>query len=202
MAAIVIWMVALCGSVSALIVLAAGSWHDLHLAVSLTIAGFVAIGSIRDHRIQAAGGASAAELAATSARAMGFLWCWSTIVVFITYTWILEWPKWVLVCTVLVIGAVTCVFISQILTRGAQQKVDDGYLVALVDWMAWGQFLLTCLAAGGLYAAGRLAADGFADKAKWAAINVTMASAFGINLIAGYLISVRRRPDPASSVAQ
>jgi hypothetical protein len=191
MAAIVIWMFALSVSVSALLILAAAVWQEAHLGVSMIIALFVAASTIRDQRNLAANGAGEVELAASGARAMGFLWCWSAMVVLLTYTWLLNWPKSTPILIVLIFGSAVCLFVSSILGRAAKDRIGDANLVSLVDWMAWGQLLFTCVALGSLYAAGRLSVEGFTHKAKWAAINVSMASAIGIAMIAAYMLSQR-----------
>lgn len=191
MAAIVIWMFALSVSVSALLILAAAVWQEVHLGVALIIALFVAASTIRDQRSLAANSASEVELAASGARAMGFLWCWSAMVVLITYTWLLDWPKSTPILMVLIFGSAICLFISSILGRAAKDRATDDNMVSLVEWMCWSQLLFTCVALGSLFAAGRLSADGFSHKAKWAAINVSMASAIGIALIAAYMLSLR-----------
>ncbi len=182
-------------SVSALLILAGAMWQDAHLAVAMVIALFVAASTIRDQRNLAANGASEVELAASGARAMGFLWCWSTMVVTITYTWLLEWPKATPILMILIMGSAICLFVSSILARAAKDRTSDTNLVSLVDWMAWGHLLFTCVALGSLLAAGRLSIDGFSMKAKWAAINVSMASAIGIALIAAYMLSLRSRSE-------
>lgn len=199
MASMLIWVLALAGSVAAVCLTVAFDNHSAHMsATALATFGIVAA-AVSDHRAGEVAGLSRFALAAIAARFMGLLWAWSAVSAFVVYDFILEWPHWVPVVMAMLVGCCTCLFVALILDREATADVPDAWALTLVGVMSKSQFALGAVLFGLLLAIQQMPNFNLGGAHKWVAINLAMCTAAGLLSLTGYLIMSERKPASESA---
>ena len=191
MLAMLIWVIGFAFSISVLALTAGGNAQSLHLTICAVIALAIAFSAAIEIGKAQSVGQSRSIIAAAVARYMGLLWAWSAVAISVTYALVLSWVNWLPIFLILMLGSSTCLFVARILDREAVAKAPDQRIINLVRFVAWSKFGATCLAIGGLLAAGKLGPDGFGGQSRWAAMNILLCTAIGLAVISGYALMSR-----------
>jgi hypothetical protein len=200
MLSMVIWVLALAGSIAAICMTVALDAHGAHVsAMALITLGLIAA-AVSDHRAAEVDNASSYKLAATGARYLGLLWAWSTIATYVVYAFILEWAQWVPTVMAMLVGCVMCLFVARILDREAESAIPDSRSLALATWLARCQFAFGAIILGMVAAVKSEAVHSFHNAHNWVAVNIAMCTAVGILMLTAYLM-LQHNPHPAETPA-
>jgi hypothetical protein len=188
MLSMMIWVLALAGSIAAICMTVAMNAHDAHIgAMALITLGLIAA-AISEHRSAEIEGASSYKLAASGARYLGLLWAWSTIATYVVYAFILEWAQWVPTVMAMLVGCVMCLFVARVLDREDDSATPDSRSLALATWLARSQFAFGAVILGMVTAVKSQAVHSFDNAHNWVAVNIAMCTAVGILMLTGYLM--------------
>ena len=146
---LVIWIIGIAVSVSALVLTAALKLYYVHMAVAALVSILVALSAFQESRSMTAADRKAGQMASTNLRHMGMVWTWGAVAIFITYAFkILEWREWLHFFIGLLVLAGLTLFLSATLKKDAEAanpdetmfKIARGYsifvLVAMLVTMA------------------------------------------------------------------
>ena len=205
MISMMIWVVALAGSIAAVCFAVAMEAHSAHLCATAMISFGIVAAAVNEHRTAEMAGASAYGLAATAARYMGLLWSWSALSAFVVYAMLLDWPYWVPIVVAMFVACGLCLFVALILDREAAAAKPDAWAPTLVAVMAQSQFAASALLLG-IVAAARGASDvGLGGAHRWVALNLVLCTAAALLSLTGYLIMSSRTqstPDADQTTAE
>jgi hypothetical protein len=201
MLSMVIWVVALAGSIAAICMTVAMDSHAAHVgATALITIGLVAA-AVNDHRAGEMAGDSAFKLAATAARYLGLLWAWSAIATYVVYALLLDWSQWVPTVVAMVVGCVMCLFVALVLDREAASDSPDENAVSMVTWLARSQFAFGAIILGIVAAVQNQPEYVFGGTHKWVAINIALCTAVGLLTLTGYLMLQTNRQSTETPAA-
>ena len=202
MISMIIWVLALAGSIAAVCMAVAFDAHASHIgATALVTLGIVAA-AVNEHRSAELAGMSPFGLSAIAARFMGLLWAWSAISAYVVYSFILDWPHWMPVVVAMFVGCCVCLFVALVLDREDAAEVPDAWAPALVGMMSRSQFTLGAVLFGVLFAVqqhGDFNTDG---APKWVAVNLALCTAAGLLSLTGYLIMQERNSITATGQSE
>jgi hypothetical protein len=180
MLAMLIWGLGLAVSLAIILIATASATHSTQLIAALVIVTAIAASGVRDQMARPYPARSDLAMARTTVRYLGLLWSWSLLAIATIYSFLLHWPKYMIVVGVATIGALTCLSLGIILEREAKSEKPDQGMVQ-ISWLGIKvQLAVAALGIGGLMGAGRLAPDAFGGADKWAAINILVAASVGI----------------------
>lgn len=194
----IIWVVALAGSIASVCYAVAIEAQSLHLgATALVTLGLVAA-AVNEHRSAELAGASPYALAALAARYMGLLWGWSAVSTYVVYAFLLDWPYWMATVVAMIVGCCLCLFVGSVLDREDRAEAPDRRVIAIVAMMAKSQFALGAVLFGVLLALRQHSEMGIGGQHKWVALNLVIGTAAGLLTLTGYLI-MHERPTRMSA---
>lgn len=197
----VAWILAIGVSVAALVISAAARPGNVNMAYAhlLIAAGtniLFALLAIRELAASAAAGDSRDALAAKSARAMGLVWTWAGLVIFVTYaTGVLAWKEWPAHVVGLAVAGGVCLAIANILMKQTDADGNDETMLSMARFGTIAQLVGMVLLMLGFLVDGqmkRFLVERFTD---WPAKNVMFFGAMALAAISGAalkLIPARR----------
>ncbi|MGQ0673968.1 MAG: hypothetical protein ACT4N2_13980 [Hyphomicrobium sp.] len=142
MSSLVVWMLSLALSLSAMAISAAAGKPEIHLAMTSFVSLVIAVMAIREERDLRASGASRSAVAASTARYMGLVWAWGAMGLLMTYFFVLEyWREWWQFFLAFSFAAVMCLFFAAVLGRDAEAGRDDETMIRLGRALTWGQLV-------------------------------------------------------------
>jgi hypothetical protein len=202
MLSMVIWVLALAGSIAAICMTVAMDAHGAHVgAMALITLGLLAA-AVSEHRSAEVEGASSYKLAAAGARYLGLIWAWSTIATYVVYAFILDWAQWVPTVMAMLVGCVMCLFVARVLDREADSATPDTNSLMMATWLARCQFAFGAVILGIVTAVKSQAIQGFDNTHNWVAVNIAMCTAVGVLTLTGYLmLQDNRQPTETSAAA-
>jgi hypothetical protein len=201
MLAMTIWGIGLAVSLAVILISTASGTHTMQLATTMVIVAGIVASGLRDQMARPYPARSDLAMARTTIRYLGLLWVWSLLAITTIYTFLLIWDNHMVVSGILVAGALMCLILSAILSREADSDQPDNGIVG-VAWLAIkGQLGVAAVSLGGLMGAGRFAPDAFGGAAKWAAINILVASSIGIVVLAANALYVMSKSAIAAANA-
>ena len=188
MVSMIIWVVALAGSIAAVCMAVAFDAQLAHVgATALVTLGLVA-SAVNEHKSAESEGASPYSLSAIAARFMGLLWGWSAVSAYVVYSFLLDWSHWMPTVVAMYIGCALCLFVALVLDREAASPSPDRRTIRMVASMAKSQFVLAALLFGGLLAIRNHPELTMGGAHKWVALNLVMCTSAGLLTLTGYLI--------------
>ena len=192
MISMMIWVIAMAGSIAAICLTVAFDAQSAHLTATALISFSIVAAAVSDHRAAELGGAASFSLAATAARYMGLLWSWSAISAFVAYEFLLEWPYWMPAVFAMFTISAVCLFVALILDREAAANNPDVWARWLAHLVSVGHFVFSGLLMGSAVAA-RTPGDMLMGGApKWVALNLVLSTSAALLTFTGYLILTRR----------
>jgi hypothetical protein len=197
-----LWVFGTAFAVAIMIVTVAMGYHAGQFALSLIVTMFIAVSAMRHFSVFRAAGTHPSLQAAVIIRYMGMVWAWGAVGLIAIYQFLLTWDAWLASFVLLLTGALALLFVGKILDRDALENNDDPRVLELVRLVAKGQFVLTCIALGGLLAYGKFSAAAFAGDDAWAAMNILLTTALGLALMSGYYLVFVGMPDPPEATAE
>ncbi|MCH9808142.1 MAG: hypothetical protein K0U74_10440 [Alphaproteobacteria bacterium] len=185
MASLVIWMITLTISLAAIILSAAAGQPNIHTAVAALIGLSIAGMAVGENRQQRKAGVQENIVAATTARAMGLVWVWGALSLFVTYYFILSWKEWLVFTGVFALVGILCMFFAATLERDAESGRKDETMLNLAKYLSIGQWVGMLIAMLGLIIDGKFPVTvgkniGWQD---WAANNIFFFGALSIAII-------------------
>ncbi len=130
MPSMIIWMLGIGVSVSALVVMAAMKQYYLHMAVAALVSILVALASFREVRSAEALGSVGEQGIGIALRHMGLVWTWGALALFVTYAFdILSWREWWQFFIGFFLLAGLSLFLSATLRKDAVSGVADPMLL-------------------------------------------------------------------------
>jgi hypothetical protein len=130
MSSMIIWMLGIGVSVSALVVMAAMKQFYLHMALAALVSILVALASFREVRSADAMGAEGEQGIGIALRHMGLVWTWGALALFVTYAFdILNWREWWQFFIAFFLLAGLSLFLSATLRKDAASGVTDPMLI-------------------------------------------------------------------------
>ena len=196
MLSMIIWVLALTGSIATVCLAVAFDAERAHLAATALVTLGIVAAAVNEHRSAEMAGASQYALAALASRYMGLLWAWSAVATYVVFAFIVDWPHWMATVVAMIVGCGLCLFVAAILDREEANTRPDRRVPVVVDVMAKAQFALGAVLLGVLLAVRRSAELG--GQHKWVALNLVLGTAAGLLTLTGYLLM--RRSAAASSV--
>lgn len=179
MASMVIWMLALAGSIGLLMVTAAGQYYALHLLIAALASFGIAIMAVRENERSIRSGAQVFALAAINARYMGLIWAWGTVALIAMYGLLLEWKEWWQFAIAFGAAAVLCLAFSNLLASGERDKVKGEKVLRISRILAIVQLVGMLVVMLGLLIDGKM---DFGER-DWAANNVFFLGAAALAVI-------------------
>jgi hypothetical protein len=194
----VIWMIVLTVSVSAIIISAAAGLPTIHAFVAGIVAVSMALLSLKEQTTISAEGGDERLMAASSARYMGLVWAWAALSIFVCYFPyfnIIRWPEWLPFALVCAAVAGLCLFFGMTLNAEAEKGSDDDTMTNLAYYLNVGQFAGMLVAMVGLALDGKFPAKVNANPGwqDWAANNTFFFGALALAVISGYALFVANR---------
>ena len=142
MSSLVVWMLTLALSLSAIVLSAAAGKPAVHLAMTALVSLVVAVLALRENKDLRAARASRSTVAASTARYMGLIWVWGALGLLMTYFFILtEWKEWWQFFLAFAVVAVLCLFFAATLGNDAEKGQDDETMLRLGRALVWGQLI-------------------------------------------------------------
>ncbi|MBU2583265.1 MAG: hypothetical protein KJ622_16270 [Alphaproteobacteria bacterium] len=185
MASLAIWMTLLTICLAAIILSGAAGLPDLHTAVAALIALSIAGIAVGDNWQQRKNGVGENLVAAATARAMGLVWIWGALSLFVTYFFILSWKEWMVFTGIFAVVGILCLLFAATLDRDeAVGKKDDTFL-NLAKYLSVGQLIGMAVAMVGLILDGKfpVAVKNTPGWEDWAANNIFFFGALSIAII-------------------
>ncbi len=201
MLSMIIWVVALAGSISGVCLTVALGWHSAHILATAFVTLALVASAVNDHRSAELAGGTQYSLAAIAARYMGLMWAWSTLSAYVVYAFILDWPHWVTVVVAMFVACVLCLFMAIVLDREAISDTPDSGTSMLVRVLVKSQFALGAILFGALVAYRRQPDIAIEEAQQWVAINLAICTAVGLMTLTGYLILQEYRQSADADVA-
>ncbi len=186
MISMMIWVIALAGSIGAVCLTVALDAHSAHLGATALVSFGIVAAAVHEHRSAELAGASATSKAAISTRYLGLLWAWSAISAYVVYAFLLDWNYWMPVIVSMFLACGLCLFVAWILDRDGAADASLGSSALLVMLITRGQFAL-----GGLLLGFAISACGKPELGgmhRWVALNLVMCTAAALLTLTGYLI--------------
>ena len=192
MISMIIWVLALAGSIAAICLTVALDAQNAHLAATALASFGIVAAAVNDHRTAQISGASRYTLAAAAARYTGLLWAWSAISAYVVYAFLLDWPYWMPVVVAMFVGCGVCLFIAAVLDRETTAENPDVWATIMVGVLAKGHFALGGLMLGCLIALRRQPEMVMGGAHRWVALNLILCTSGALLSLAGYLILSER----------
>ncbi len=195
---ILVWLVFLIISLSAIVLVA---WRkDPHLhAIVASIIGFVWAGlGIAQNWSTRNAGANEFRVASETAQQMGFVWGWGAAALFLTYAFVIQWKEWITFVSAAAVVAVVCLAFSAILRRDGEKDSSDKTMLNLAWYLTVGQLVGMLAAVIGLVVDGKIPAQLKTHQAwqDWAANNIFFFGALAlVGISANALYSMRTKPN-------
>ena len=198
MISMMIWVLALAGSIVAVCFAVAFDAQSAHLSATAFVSFGMVAAAIHEHRTAELAGATPYRLAATASRYMGVLWCWNALSAFAVYSFLLDWPYWLPIVVAMFLACGVCLFVAIVLDREDSSVSPDRWAPVLVTAMAKSQFTVSAVLLGMMFAARQSSDVGFGGAHRWVALNLILCTAAALLTLTGYLI-MNRSSQPASN---
>lgn len=204
MVSLIIWIVTISVSVSAVVIAAAARASEVHGYATGIVSLAIALLAIYEHRKLLDRGASEREVAASTARHMGLVWAWGALSLFVTYQPMLEilrWPEWGAFTIAASALAALCLLFAVILKREATSGAADTTFLDLARYLSVGQLIGMVIAIVGLMLDGKFPAKVKADLnwQDWAANHVFFFGAIALAAITINALYAEYRRDNAEA---
>jgi hypothetical protein len=192
----VFWMLSIAISVAFLVISAAAKASDLRMAyVHMFVAGLVcvvfALVAIRDTRKLVDDGASRAEISASSARYMSFIWIWGALALLISYGFgVVEWHEWWHFFLAFAVAGAAAMFFAMLLQRDADAGKTDETILKISRYIGYFQFFGMLAVMIGLVIDGKMTRFLVPRHGDWAANNIFFFGALALAAISAYALKV------------
>jgi len=171
MSSLVIWMLILTISLSALVLSAAASMPVVHMALTALVSLVIALIAVKENTTLVESGASKNEIAASTARYMGLVWTWGALGLFVTYNFILQWKEWWHFFLAFAVLAVLCIFLATALARDAEAGKQDETMLMVGRYLTVAQLVGMMVTVAGLLIDGKMIRFLTPRYTDWAANN-------------------------------
>lgn len=196
MSSLVIWMLILTISLSAMVISAAAGLPVVHMAVTGLVSLVMALIAVRENQTLIASGAIKSEIAASTARYMGLVWTWGALGLFITYNFILVWKEWWQFFLAFAVLGVLCIFLATALSRDASSGKNDETMLTVGRYLTVAQLVGMMVTVIGLLIDGKMVRFMTPRYTDWAANNIFF---FGALAMAAISFNALRARDKVAS---
>lgn len=190
----VLWMLGIAVSVSALVITAAKRVDGvhmayLHMAIAAGVSLLFAAYAIRECRELVAAGAPPAAIAGNNARYMGLVWAWGALALVVTYgTGVLVWKEWWHFFLAFFAAACLCLYFAATLKKDAPDGGADERTLRWSRTLAIAQLVGMVVTMLGLLIDGKMVRFYVPRYTDWAANNIFFFGAMAIAAISGYAL--------------
>ncbi|MGD9670936.1 MAG: hypothetical protein AB7U75_18145 [Hyphomicrobiaceae bacterium] len=164
----------------------------VHLSLGALICLGIAFVGITENQKLRRDGASKIEIAATTARNMGFIYIWAATTIAITYLALLSWHEWSHWFMGLALVGTACIFYSNTLSRDAAEGRVDDTMLSIGNKLTWLQLVGMLVAIVGMLIDGKLTRYQNPKLMDWAAQNTFFAGAIGLAILSAYALWAAR----------
>lgn len=199
MTSMIMWMIGIAASVSALVLTAALKQFWPHLGVAALVSLLVALAAFWETRDEHARTSEVSGALGINLRHMGLVWAWGALTIFVTYGFkILEWREWWHFFIAFVVLAGLSLFLSATLRKDAEGATVDETMFKIARGYAIFVLAAMLITMAGLAFDGKLgrfftAAGQRAGSQDWAANNIFFFGAFALATVAFNAIAVLRK---------
>lgn len=183
MSSMLVWLIALGISVSAVILTAAAKMPVANMAMAGIISLTVALLAIREHGELKTANAPRSAIARSTARHIGLVWAWGAIGLLVTYGLTLagDWPEWWQYCVGFVCAAAASLLLGTMLSKDAKENTSDESILSLGRILAGAQLIAMIVSIISILVEGKFPrAVAYAD---WPAYNIFFFGALSIAAI-------------------
>lgn len=183
----IIWMIVLTISVTAIILSAAMGEPTLHMAMTGIVSMGMALMAIRENTAMRGSGAARSLITASTARYMGLVWLWGALAILVTYMFILQWHEWWQFFLGFAAAGILCLLLAIAIERDSEAGRHDETILSMARYLAIGQL------AGMVIGVAGLAIDTskrFLDvtQPEWAANNIFLFGAIALAAITAHAL--------------
>ncbi|MGD9786116.1 MAG: hypothetical protein AB7E80_06485 [Hyphomicrobiaceae bacterium] len=198
-ASLLIWFALITVSLCAMIVAIGAGAPMIHLVLTgLLSVGIALIAIVENGKLRAAG-ASKGEIAASTARNMGFVYVWGAVAIAVTYLFLLRWHEWWHFFAAFAVAGALCLFFANTLLRDAESGRIDPTMMKIGQALAWVQLVGMVVAMIGMIIDGKLSRHLNPRHLDWAAQHVFFCGALALALISAYALWAARNDAPVSA---
>ncbi len=172
----------------------------IHLSIAVLICLGIALVAILENNKLRGNGASKSEIAAGTARNMGFVYIWAATIIALTYMTVLQWHEWWHWFLGFALVGTACIFYSNAMTRDAAEGRADDTLLSIGAKLTWLQLVGMLIAIVGMLVDGKLSRYVNPNMMDWAAQNTFFGGAVGLAILSAYALWASRN-DRSSGTA-
>lgn len=187
-----VWGFAFAISLAVMLLTAGARMPQVHLVIAILICLGIAFVGILENQKMRREGASKAEIAATTARNMGFIYIWAATIIALTYLTVLSWHEWWQWFFGFTLVGTACVFYSNALTRDISEGRQDETLLSIGNKLTWLQLVGMLIAIVAMPIDGKLTRYVNPKLGDWAAQNTFFAGAIGLAILSAYVLWAAR----------
>lgn len=192
MPSMIVWGIAFTISIVVMVLTAGARMPMLHLLIAALIClGIAFVGILENQKLRREG-ASKAEIAAATARNMGFIYVWGAAIIALTYMTILNWHEWWHWFLGFALVGTACIFYSNAITRDSEQGKVDDTLLSIGNKLTWLQLVGMIIAIIGMLVDGKLTRYLNPKLMDWAAQNTFFTGAVGLAVLSAYALWASR----------
>ncbi len=192
MPSMMIWGLAFAISLAAMLLTAGGRMPIAHLVIGALICMGIAFAGILENQKMRREGAAKAEIAAATARNMGFIYIWAATIIALTYMTLLSWHEWWHWFLGFTLVGAACIFYSNAITRDIAESREDQTLLSIGNKLTWVQLVGMIIAIAGMLIDGKLTRYVNPKWGDWAAQNTFFAGAVGLAILSAYALWASR----------
>ena len=192
MPSMLIWGLAFALGLSGMLLTTGAHMPLAHFTLGVLICLGIAFVAILENQKLRQDGASKSEIAASTARSMGFIYIWAATVIALTYLTLLSWHEWWHWFLGLALVGVACVFYSNILSRDVAEGRVDETMLSIGNKLTWIQLIGMLATIAGMLIDGKLTRYKNPKMLDWAAQNTFFVGAIGLAVLSAYALWASR----------